>query len=433
MKRILLRLTEGYGLGDGIQFTVVLKHVRKYRPDWIVDYQCAPDCARAAIGLCNAVFTDAEPATGKYDHVLAIQPLDNYSNFPDRPNTKVTAALHENFGIPYDHELGRYECFVSDTARHKVERAVRNVDIPRYADGRFKAVLLHYQGMSSPHRKNLQDWQADAILKAIAAAGRTPILVDRDGKSPLKALRIKGIDDCEAMAALIWACEAFVGIDSGPGHIASTTDTPTLICWTKNHPVQFHDPAPNTTHMIPVDHRDISPADDDAVAAYFERAYLWRTYYGENGLVAQVTQWLAGLFRCETADTGVTFVVPADPKACAWVIAKIRSVAQGRPIDVIVSEDWRTGRGHHAMTFLRKFDFIRSVKVSDVPVHVGPERPQNTRGHYLYVPDGWRDGYYFLVPSATMQLGKTLAEWMPQVPIDVKALEMLKEAGCDAA
>jgi FkbM family methyltransferase len=87
-----------------------------------------------------------------------------------------------------------------------------------------------------------------------------------------------GSGDAETITALVSLAAGFVGVDSGPGKCASAIDTPTLICWTRMHPVQFHDPAPNTVHLVPENHRDIPPARHPGIADYFERHYRFWTY-----------------------------------------------------------------------------------------------------------------------------------------------------------
>jgi hypothetical protein len=39
-----------------------------------------------------------------------------------------------------------------------------------------------------------------------------------------------------------------------------------------------------------------------------------------------------------------------------------------------------------------------------------------------------RDGYHFLIPDAVLQLGKPLAEWLPDVMIDEECVDLLPEA-----
>src|SRR5580704_17363812 len=279
MIRVLFRLQEGYGFGDMVQMGVVLRHLARHRPNWLVDYQCRRGGHSVAVGVCHTVFTDDAPATGPCDQVIDVHPHDALYNFDDRPNTKVTSTLHDYFGLPWDEELGRYTINVSAEALVKAKRMA--------PDKPF--VLLHYMGASSSYKKDLDDWQAKEICEAILAAERVPIIIDRDRRSPLpetyihdpavgkdyfhKRILRASPEGAEALAAVISLAEGFIGVDSGPGHAAAATETPTLICWTKNHPVHFFDPAPNVAHLVPENHRCIPPADDSGVFAWFDAHY----------------------------------------------------------------------------------------------------------------------------------------------------------------
>ena len=45
---VLISLHRGYGLGDAVQMSAVLRHVAKYRPHWRVDFQA--ESGRYCIG-----------------------------------------------------------------------------------------------------------------------------------------------------------------------------------------------------------------------------------------------------------------------------------------------------------------------------------------------------------------------------------------------
>ena len=323
-----------------MQFTVALAHLRKHRPNWSIDYVAERGRHSAAFGLCNRVFAydefDGSPFDNhlNYDRVITATMVDNASGHADRPNTRVVEWLRFKFGIDWDAECGRYQVpgsighWDAEFMRYQFHRG-RGENMKVWADdylhsigskihdinhrlknigyNRWRAVVVHTSGDSAPERKNLTVEQAKAIADCVAAAGRIPIILGS------AAARIPPYDppwggDAEHLAALIGSCEAFVGIDSGPGKVASATETPSLICWTKHHPVQFHDPAPNTVHLVPIWHKKM--ADDAGCGAairsgFFEREYkhlmYGATYIGEvppgfkgeyASLEGQVCEWL---------------------------------------------------------------------------------------------------------------------------------------------
>ena len=96
--------------------------------------------------------------------------------------------------------------------------------------------------------------------------------------------------------AVISQCEAFIGIDSGPAKCASATDTPSLVVWTGHHPAQFHDPAPNTTHLVPLGYHDMEPmCGDRVISNWFNNHYnVWQYH---NDPVREVSNWLKEVLK----------------------------------------------------------------------------------------------------------------------------------------
>jgi hypothetical protein len=419
--KIFLRTSHGFGLGDSVQFSIVLKHLARYRPHWIIDVFAPRGIHSALNSLCNAVTHEWEPIQ-LYDKIIDLALSEDFGGYTDRPDTKMAYVMQQKFGLPYDADLGRYECRASQPAMNRAGRWLARLP--------GKAVIVHYEGSSSPHRKNLALWQADEICDVIRRMDRIPVLFDFKMQSPLVDQKTVfrpdvgkddlwgsfGNGDAEMMSALIRQAEAFIGVDSGPGKIASATETPTLICWTINHPKHYHDPAPNTTHLMP-------DAAWDTAGEYFAN-YLAFSYSNSYDLVNSVVQWLGETLDCTLPEAlAIRLVIPPSLASAAWVVAKMRPLSAGRPIDITVAAKPDGDNGVREM--LEATGLVRSVVVKDVPIFAGPERPRNTRGHELFVAEGVRDGRHFLIPEIAMQFGRTLAEWMPEVPVDHKALAML--------
>lgn len=315
-QRVLVKMHPGYGMGDNLGATIILKHLRRHRPGWAIDYitnRGKESCCRDLCWLAMNYEDDGQISwgdklkTGKYASEIAVVMYDNFAAWTDRPNTVAVGAIHGVFGLSYDADLGRVECPVSDEKKNLAASCLASGRIERQS-GKFRAVALHYMGHSSPAKKNLTHEQAAEICAYIRELGRTPVLLDWFCKSPLPTPAKRNPfsvfnpgrwpeaviwgGDIETNAAIISACEAFVGIDSGPGHVASATDTPTLILWTGHHPLQMQDPASNTTHLVPKNHRELRPVRGNAgAAAYFEEHYLWRMY-APGGLIDEVKTWL---------------------------------------------------------------------------------------------------------------------------------------------
>jgi FkbM family methyltransferase len=339
--RIPVLIKFSHGLGDAVQATVVLKHLAAAHPDWAVDVWSLRGKHSAFHGLCRRSYHDQEsrPPESTYARVFDLGWYENYNRYGNRPNSKITNCLAEVFGVPYDPALGRYEIRPTAEAVAAAESYLRSLGLRAGLGGRYPVALFHYQGNTSGEKKNLPHEDVAVAVGAALEAGLTPIVLDWDHRSPLPdgqrvfCPRVGpddpwggfGSGDCGVLAALIARSSIFVGIDSGPGKCASATDTPTVIAWTGHHPMQFHDPAANTLHLIPTRHRELPPMENSAVARYFEEHYRYACY-GPRELASRLAGevWqVAGQKACE-AGPGLSwlagFQVPARRPEQSWVI-----------------------------------------------------------------------------------------------------------------
>ena len=284
--------------------SAVLRHVVRARPKWRIDYQAEEGRHQVGRGIVAATFAFGRPyPSPRYDAEVEILLYDTWSNWGDRPNTRVSSCLHERFGLEWKAEFGRYQVNVSEEAASMMDAALSRVTV----EGTRKVVAVHYQGDSSPERKNLTHAQAVSVCRTIEKLKRVPLVMDWRGSSPVPgycsfpslariAMAAKWGGNAEMNCAVIRQCEAFVGIDSGPSKCASSTDVPALVVWTGHHPAPFHDPAPNTTHLVPVGYHGLEPVcNDSGVISWFERNYKVRTYVGDP--VGEIESWLKEVLR----------------------------------------------------------------------------------------------------------------------------------------
>ena len=309
---ILLRLS--HGLGDLIQLTIVLQHLRRHRPDWVVDVQTLRGKESAVRSLCRRAYHDQEtpPHRRRYGRVFDLPWYECYSVYKDSPSTKACNCLREIFDIKPDMDLCRYYIGLTAEDEAAAEKYLKSVGCHRGHDGRFNAAILHYQGNTSPEKKNLDHLTASAACLEILDCGFVPIILDWDRRSPLPDdVQIFcprptpgddlwggfGSGDAARIAALVQLSALFVGIDSGPAKAASSTTTPNICVWTGHHPVQFHDLS-ETLHLIPENHREIPPAQNPVAAQFFEENYRFKSYRkGEltMSLCAAIRRELAGV------------------------------------------------------------------------------------------------------------------------------------------
>ena len=288
--------------------SAVLCHVAKYRPEWVVDYQAEE--GRHCVGrgiVANTFEYGRNPDPGKlYDAEVLICLYDTWADWGDRPNTRVSSCLHEHFGLPWDRECGRYRVDVRPEVTAEVRGRWRSFEPDLYSSGKGP-VALHYKGDSSAERKDLSHAQADLICDAIFTLGYTPLLLDWRQQWPLSrrpgcastggtVMSREWGRDAEYNCAVIRECAAFVGIDSGPSKCASSTDVPALVTWTGHHPAPFHDPAPNTTHLVPRGYHGLEPVcNDRGVIDWFEANYSVRQY--DRDPVGEIRAWLEEVLK----------------------------------------------------------------------------------------------------------------------------------------
>lgn len=431
--RVLIKTCSGFGMGDILQSSVILKHIARYRPNWLVDMLVPRGTGGGLKHLCNAVH-ESDPDMSGYDSIFEWHLAESYPNAFDRPLTKHAYALQHTFLIPeYDQDLANVECLVSPQAIHRARRWCR-LSFPSANGDNWPIVLVHYQGGSSGHRKDLQDWQALEICDVVKQAGRIPVLLDWSKKCPFLASVIRPSDDlwggsdAEVIGGLVMCAEAYVGIDSGPAKIASTTETPTLICWTKNHPLRYHDPADNTTHLVPREWSQSEPiSGDERLIDFFKANYRFQEYKSEHEIVSQVAIWLAKTLNTSLTALGITFVIPPGLRSMAWCVSKMRQLAGQRPIEVVVSGNWRRKRDSVSLPVLKAIPWIRTVSLEDVTIHQGPEKAKDVLGRHVFISEGPQNGRYYLIPDVIFERKGTIHDWIPSVGIDADAVNWLKE------
>ncbi|MCY2964133.1 MAG: FkbM family methyltransferase [Planctomycetota bacterium] len=322
-----------HGLGDAVQFTCVLQHLRRYFPEWQVDVWSLQGKHSAFHGQCHRSLHDRqpEPDARQYHAALDVGWHEAEQGYAGVPSTKVSRFLMEEFGIEPDPELYRYRIEIGPEARQAATRYLSEVvkavgkhppDSVVDAEGkpaRYPVLLLHYQGNTSQSHKDLSHETARAICNAAMGAGLVPVILDWDRRSPLPDQSTifcpiadnplwnhTGTGDAERLAALIEQSAVMVGVDSGPLHVAGATSTPTLAVWTQHFPAKYFDLADNITHLIPEGWRGLPLASNPSVAEFFLRSYRYQVYREIDPAIID-----AILARVQGVVTGG--VVPPDP------------------------------------------------------------------------------------------------------------------------
>ena len=256
--------------------------------------------------------------------------------YADCPSTKAEYCLRSVFNLEPIPELCRYEVAIGSDARAAAKTYLESICGPGTDDrGRYPAVLLHYQANTSTEKKNLPHELARRVCEEVIDAGYVPVVLDWDKRSPLPFLdgvRIFnpgadsplwggiGTGDCEILAALVAQSSLFIGVDSGPLHVAGAVSvgnvrleahsnadcddketrgqgdkengepiqnpkskiqnppTPVIAVWTGHHPLHYFCPADHVTHLVPEDHASRLRGNRAVGQAFFEKHFRYRTY-----------------------------------------------------------------------------------------------------------------------------------------------------------
>lgn len=285
---LLLRMP--HGLGDAVQMTVVLQHLRHYRPHWIVDVAANRGAETLFTGLCRrAYLLGEEPPDAEYTVARTLAWDEPDACYADSPATKAERCLREVFQFEPLESLCRYQIHIGQAARDRARHYLATLASPR--QGRYPVVLFHYQGNSAVQQKTLDEELVGRLVRRARQRGLVPVVLDWDRRSRLPSLagahrpdadhplwQASGTGDGETLAALIDQSAAMLAIDSGPGHIAGATQTPTLVVWSGHHPLHFYGLAPRVRHAVPSDHADKLRGALPEALAYFERSYDYRSY-----------------------------------------------------------------------------------------------------------------------------------------------------------
>lgn len=279
-----IELEFNHGLGDCVQFTSVLKHIKHYNPDWGVVFKAGTGRSSIANGLCHT-------SNGQIDKKIHVHWWECHHGYTKYPSTKLEQSLLQEFGLEPIPELLTYTINVCPTVYAHAENYYKSIGAVK-TNNRYNVLIMHYQGNTSTQLKNLNHEEALAVCNLAISIGVIPVILDWDDRSGLPDnKRIfcpnkyhplwNGIcmGDAETIAALIERAKACVAIDSGPGHVAGATTTSTIIAWISHHPIHYYQPISNVRHVIPANHGYFIRANRTEVLRYFCSNYKYTTYY----------------------------------------------------------------------------------------------------------------------------------------------------------
>jgi FkbM family methyltransferase len=277
-----------------VQLTTVLQHLARHRPEWDIDVWAGRGKESACRGLCRRTWNDhgPQPDWRDYEKIFDLAWPECDKPYSDSPSTKACRCLREVFGITPEVDLLGYRIDVTAESRRRCGEYLAGIGCVRRPDDRFNAVAIHYEGNTSPRKKNLDHGTIDYLCRTLLAADCVPVILDWDRRSPLpdgRTIHCPGVGaddlwggfgsgDAERLAALLAQCRLAIAIDSGPQKVAGATATPMVAVWTQHHPAHFFDLCPNVVHLVPENVHELCARRDERIQQYFRNHYRHELY-----------------------------------------------------------------------------------------------------------------------------------------------------------
>lgn len=270
-----------HGLGDSVQGTVLLQHLRHYHPEWAVDV-AIKDGHDVFQGLARRVYPlGAEPPESQYDIARALAWYEPDATYHDSPATKAEKCLREVFRLSPIESLCRYSIQVRGPAHKLAQRFAAEIGGP--------FALIHYQGNTASQNKSIDESAMREVVALLRSRGLAPVILDWETPPRSGLLNLPGVwhapnghyvwgfgsaPSAEGIAALARLSSLNIGIDSGPGHVmqAFADQTPTVILWDRHHPLNYA-PLSDALHIVRADHANYLRGDQDTGLNYFRRRY----------------------------------------------------------------------------------------------------------------------------------------------------------------
>ncbi len=251
--------------------------------------------------LCNQIYTrGSRPHSLKFDKVINLKWFEADHCYQGIPSGKVTRSLIEELQIDPDESLFKYQIDPESSHIDAADEYVKSLPPTK------GFVLIHYQGTSSPDKKNLSHEDVREICRYLIKHDYLPVLLDWDARSPLADQRTifnpdkyhklwggTGTGCLATLTALISRAKLFIGVDSGPLHAAGATKTPSIGVWVRHHPIHFYELS-HVKHLLPRHpHRYMRQRDRSLAENYFREKY-WHTSYNDvrNGVIDAIIEQL---------------------------------------------------------------------------------------------------------------------------------------------
>ena len=283
-----------HGLGDCVNARGLIVELKSAYPGWDISIGVAHGCQPLFEGICHSTQVDVVP---DHDKLIELGWHECMQTFGIGPATKREKCLRDYFSIPAstfeDPEYTIPEGAMS-LARNYLDKIMDSrTDHAIREDGRYPTVVCHFNGNTSGGKKDISgEGDVSWILRMIRDdLGCIPIVLDwneparveipGDVFHPGVAHEVWGVyphGNAASIAALIEQSCLFIGIDSGPGHVASLTSTPSILVWYGHHPIHYCHPSTNVHHLVEPNIQSRIRGNREDGETWFQRAFKSRVY-----------------------------------------------------------------------------------------------------------------------------------------------------------
>lgn len=192
---------------------------------------------------------------------------------PDHTHSKI-AHLFEVSALPKlgdKPDVWQAVCATAIDATSAVSSRAMD-DATKFLEGLpYPIILLHSKGTNWQEEKSIPDGIAFQLIRNLLETGGSVVTLDWDGRAPtLGHDRVRGIKpnwhhiSLEEFGALCILADLFIGVDSGPFHLAGWFNIPTLYVSRKIPPVRCCLPDPMATYLVPAkDHEHWAARGDE--------------------------------------------------------------------------------------------------------------------------------------------------------------------------
>lgn len=257
IRKVLIKF--GHGLGDNVQLCIPLQHIKKYKPYWTVDLCVREGRKRLLAGHCRTIYTYNDHIDEKYDWVYEnfvvneVQ-LGQYVrhmqlpkfNLPDLPQSWPVHFLADVCDITPDPNLFNYHLNVDPASELHIDAFIRQFN---------KFATIHCNGMTNTYLTYFGHRQILDVCDLFLKHGITPVIIDFDHVCSVpdnkRIFRADMPMESGCLVALIKKSQFFIGLDSGPLHVAGGVGVPAIGLWEQTSPQYLYGFNQNVTHYRP--------------------------------------------------------------------------------------------------------------------------------------------------------------------------------------